>query len=454
MKQPQKSHYQDLTQGKVAKRLILYSLPYLITTLCQAFANITDLMIIGIKGEDASISGVGTGAQLYILILALAIGLGLGGTVVVGQNYGKGKKDIQKLTDNMFFIFLAVAIFITVVVTALHNPLLRLLRTPQEAFPAARVFTLLSAAGIPFLFIFNGQIAILRGAGDSKRPMYIAVIALAVNAALDALFVLVLNLKEAGVALASVISHALSTVIAHLFIKKSGISIKPFSFSPDKEEIKKIMAVAIPGAIQNSVAALSFLLITGFVNSIGKGEAVYASAAGIIVTKYNNFAILPSRALSMAISAMIAQNVGKGEYKRVKKTFIYGSLITFAFGIVFAAFTLIAGKGIFAMFNCDGRTLRMGLPYLRVLSIDYLILPFATSLYGLVNGYGKTNITMLTAILTSLVLRVPLAYLLGIYFDLGLFGIGCAMPISTLFSALFIAITVLAKRKSFKLKAQ
>lgn len=447
MEQIKKPYYDDLTRGPITKKLASYSLPYLLTTLSQALVHIIDLVVIGWKGSDASISGVGIGSQLYILILSLAIGLGMGATVIVGQNYDKGKQNLQKLACNIFSIFLAIALLLAILVAIFHNPILRLLQTPNAAFSAARLYTLISIAGIPFAFIFNGQISLLRGVGNSKHPMYIAIIALAINAGLDVLGVFVFDLKEIGIALASVISQIVSVVVASIIIKKGNIGGGKLTFCLDKDKAKSILAVAIPGAIQNSVAALSFLLVTGFVNSIG--DAVYASAAGVIVSKYNNFAILPARALSMAISAMIAQNVGREVYHRAKKTFISGTLITFAFGLFFALVTLFFSRGIFTLFNCEERTIEMGIPYLRILSVDYLALPIATSLYGLVNGYGKTNITMITAILTSLVLRVPLAYIFGISLDMGLFGIGLAMPISTIFSAVFIAIIVLAKRKTF-----
>jgi len=453
MEQARKRYQRNLTKGPVARSLILYSLPFLVTTICQSLVNIVDLIVISAKGKDAAVSGVGIGAQLYILILSIAIGLGLGASIVIGQHYGKGSKDLQRTASNILILFLAIALAITLVVLLLHAPILRLLKTPSSAFSAAKNYTLLSAIGIPFTFLFNSLIAMLRGVGDSKHPMYIALITFGANAVFDIFLVFVLGAQEAGIALAHIFAQILGSVIAILFIKskKSILEIKLLPLSVDKERIKEVLKVAVPGAIQNSVAALSFLLVTGFINSVSVSHALFASAAGVIVNKYNNFAVLPARSLSIAISAMVAQNVGKQEYDRVRKTFFAGLLLTLAFGAVFAAITLIFCKKIFALFNCSAQTMLLGTPYLRILSIDYILLPFATALYGLVNGYGKTSITMITAILTSLALRVPLAYLLGIYLEMGLAGIGLAMPISTLFSALFTGAIVLFKKKELHL---
>ena len=447
--------HNDLTKGNVAKKLVIYSLPFLISTFAQAFLSLVDLLIIGINGKDAAIAGVGVGGQLYILIISLIIGLSLGSSIIISQHYGAGKREeMQKTIDNVFSLFIVISIVITALVIIFINPILNSIKTPTEAFLFARLYILISAIGIPFTFVFNGLISIIRGMGDSKHPMYIIVISVILNTILNLLFVFTFNFGVVGIASATVISQIMSVIISIIFIKrkKALFAVKLFKLSFDKCEIKQILKIGIPTAIQNSVATLSFFIIANFVNRIGGNDAVYTSSASAIVAKYNSFAILPSRAFSMAISAMVAQNVGKSAFNRVKKTFALGFLLTMIFGVIFAGITLMFSTGIFIVFNCSGKVIDYGLPFLKILSVDYLILPLATSLYGIVNGYGKTYITMIASILTSLVLRVPLAYILGISMNLGLLGIGLAMPISTLFSAIFIGLIVLAKRKQLRLR--
>ncbi len=306
----------NLSHGSVVSGLIRFSMPFLISNIIQSLYNVADMLIVGnLSGANStySVSGVTIGGQVTFILTNLIMGLCTGGTVLIAQYVGGGNHEkMRKTVSTLFTGLMIAAVAITLSMLLLKDGVLRLLQTPAESFQEASNYLLVTVLGVFFIFSYNALSAVLRGMGDSKRPLIFVAIACVTNILLDLLFVGPLKLAALGAAIATVISQGLSMMLCILYLKRNNFlfDFKPRSFRMDREQLKAILKIGSPSALQNTVVSLSFLVITALVNTIG---GVTASAAVGVVGKFNSFAILPAIGMSAAVSTMAAQNIGAGK---------------------------------------------------------------------------------------------------------------------------------------------
>jgi putative MATE family efflux protein len=318
------------------------------------------------------------------------------------------------------------------------DKILYLLQTPEESYEEARNYLDITLLGTVFIFGYNAFSAILRGFGDSRRPLIFVSIACAINVLLDLLFVGVYGMGAKGAAIATVISQAISMILCIITLIRSDFvfDFKLSSFRFIKKHFITIIRIGIPISIQNVIVNFSFLVLTTIANSMGVNE----SAAVGIVGKFNGFAILPAIAVGSSVSAMVAQNMGAGAIERAKKTFYTGFALAFSITFVVFIITQIFPEQILAVFDDNPNTISAGVEYIRIFSFDYLIVPATFCLNGLVTGSGHTIISSICGILSSIGFRIPIAILFGIVMQKGMGGLGLAAPIASLASGLILLI--------------
>ncbi|HHW32375.1 MAG TPA: MATE family efflux transporter [Clostridiaceae bacterium] len=421
----------NLTEGNVAKQLILFALPFMLSNFIQTLYNVADMLIVGNYVGSAGVSGVNIGGQVTFIMTNIVIGLSAGGTVVIAQYLGSGeRKSMNESIRTLITSLLVAAVVFTVVMTLLSDHILRLLQTPEESYRQARDYLNITLSGTIFIFGYNAFSAILRGLGDSRSPLIFVTIACIVNVFLDILMVGGLGMEAAGAALATIISQAISMISCIVYLKKKGFEFdfKLSSFRFYKERFVMLMNVGIPISVQNVIVNFSFLVLTAIANSMG----VSASAALGIVGKYNGFAILPAIAVGSSVSAMVAQNIGAGMVDRAKRTFHVGFTLAFIITLVVFIITRLFPEQILSMFGDDPDMIAAGVEYLKSFSIDYIIVPAAFCLNGVISGSGHTIVSSICGILAAIGFRIPFAILLGKVMNLGMWGLGFAAPIASL----------------------
>ena len=443
---PQAQKFQnDLTQGGVASRLIRFSAPFLLSMLIQQCYNMADLLIVSFFSGEATVAGVNNGGQLTFLATSIAIGLSVGGTILIGQYFGaKRMEDVRKTASTMLTALLLGAVLMAALFLPLGGVFLRALRIPEESFPEARQYLTICICGLPFIFLYNAISGILRGMGDSKRPLFFVGGACIVNVALDLLLVAGFGMGAAGVAVATVISQTGSVVVSAVYLARGGFmfDFKPRSFVIHRDKLRLILKLGIPASFSQVAVHLSFLLMTALVNDYG----VSVSAAAGLAGRFNGFAIMPAQAVSGSVSMMSAQNLGAGRHDRALHTMKAGIVISLAVGgPVFAAAQLFPLQ-IMGVLSTSAAVIEAGAVYMRAFSWDYLIVPFVFSFFGLINGAGHSHITMINTLITSVILRVPAALLLSRTFDMGLFGIGLAAPVASAGAFVFLSCYILSGR--------
>lgn len=423
------SLHKDFTRGNILGHLIRFGAPFLLSNFLQALYNVTDMAVVGNFSTTQALAGVTNGGQITNVVVMVVAGLTVGGTVLVGQYFGaKREKDVSETIGTLFAVLALAAAVFSALVVSLADPILRMIQTPGTVMDEARAYLKICMLGNVFVFGYNAVSAVQRGLGDARRPLIFVAVACAVNAALDVWMVKGLNMGAAGAAWATIIAQAVSVVMAAAYLSRNKFlfDFKWKSFAIHPEKLRQIFKIGLPSSAQSLVVSVSFLAMTTLSNGFGE----YASAAAGVAGKLNSFAILPVLAVQQSISAISAQNIGAGQYDRALDALKKGILFSLAVGAaVFAAVQLYPAQ-VISLLTGDPAVIEEGVRYLRAFSFDYLLVPFVFSFGGLVIASGHTVFSLILALLSSIVLRIPAAWLLSRV--IGLAGVGLGAPIATL----------------------
>jgi putative MATE family efflux protein len=386
-------------------------------------------------------SAVNIGGQVTMIILVFCQGVSNGGGILVSNLFGAKKKElIPKVVGTMLSFFFLLALFFIVLVLALGVPILKGLDTPPEAFAGTKTYLFICIAGTVFIYFYNVLAAVLRGIGESFRPMIFVAITVALNIGLDALFVGPMHMGVAGAALATIISQFISMCMAIWYVRKLGLfDFKLPSFKIDKDFLKVMLKIGIPQGLQFALTNISFLLIMGFINPYG----VAASAATGAVTKIGTFAVLPAQALMTALITMTAQNIPVKQYQRILKSMFVSMGISLLFtGFIFLLAHLIP-EAMLGIFTTDPEVIAIGSEYLKILTISYMIESLMFCLYGIITGGGHTYYVFGCAILSAFIIRFTFSWIFSSFTSLGLMGIGWAYVLAPACSGLAALIFIL-----------
>ena len=351
-----------LTEGNVFRVLLSFSVPFLIANVIQALYGAVDLMVIGWYCPPESVAAVSTGTQVTQIITSMVSGLTLGGTILVGKYTGmRDEKRTERTIGTTLSVFAIVALVLTLVMLLLRVPVLEALKTPDASFDMAKQYVTICFCGIFFICGYNAISAILRGYGDSKRPMYFAALSCVLNIIGDVVFVKYMGMGVAGTALATVGSQAVSMVCSIIYLNRRKFiftfRLKNFKIYP--ELARELAVVGIPISFQECMVRLSFLYLTSVTNRLG----VSAAAAVGIASKYDVFAMLPATSLASALAAITAQNYGAGKLKRAGQSLAAGIGFAFLASSLFFLWAQISPQTMIGVFNSDPAIIEAGIPF-------------------------------------------------------------------------------------------
>ena len=434
----------SLTQGSVAKMLFRFACPFLVANVLQSLYGAADLFVVGAFCGAQSVAAVSTGTQVTQIVTSLVTGLTLGSTVIIGQYTGQGEYGkVKRAIGTTLTVFACVALALTAGMLAVLRPLLRLLQTPQPAFELAVQYVTVCMLGNLFICGYNAISAVLRGWGDSRRPMWFVGIACAINIVLDVVFVRFLGLDVAGTALATVISQGVSMALAVVYLRQHHFlfDFRLPSFLPDKHMLKKLAVVGIPISFQELMVRISFLYLAAVMNRCG----VYAASVVGISSKYDVFAMLSATSMASALADITAQNMGAGQPQRARRSLWYGLGFALAVSAGFWLWAQLSPQSMIGLFSRDAGVIAAGVPFFRACSYDYMLVSVVFCLNGYLNGRQKTVWTMVSCSAGALCLRMPLVSLFGTYFSDDLGMLGMVAPIVSGIMAGYTLVYVLAE---------
>lgn len=416
-----KEHH--LTEGNILKTLLLFAIPFLIANILQSLYGAVDLFVVGKYCTAESVAAVSTGTQVTQIVTSLITGLTLGSTIIIGQYMGcRDYERVKKTIGTTLTIFAIAAVILTVLMLVFERPLLNVLQTPRESFDLTMQYVAICALGNLFICGYNAISAILRGYGDSTRPMIFVGIACMINILLDFLFVGALGMGVSGTALATVMAQAFSMITAIIYLKKKDFlfDFKPASFKPSGSIAKKLACVGIPISFQELMIRISFLYLMTVMNRCG----VYAASVVGISSKFDVFAMLTGTSMANALAAITAQNLGAGKPERARRSLWYGLSFALFVSFLFWIWAQASPQSMIGVFTADQNVIAAGVPFFRSCSYDYFLVTIVFCLNGYLNGCQKTVWTMLSSSAGALLLRIPMVFLFGKYFaeDLGMLG--------------------------------
>ncbi len=430
------SSINDLTTGSIRSSLIRFSLPFFLTNLIQSLYNIADIMVVSRFCGSDGIAAAAIGGSITMTVTYMIIGLCNGGAIMTAQYAGrKSEDDIKETIGTTFTLMLILAAISTFLTLLLTDHILHALNTPEEAFTGTKAYFRVCMSGSVFIFGYNAVASILRGLGDSKTPMYFGIGSCVLNIVLDLLFVGYMRTGVAGAALATVISQAVSLMSCVAYLHKRGFifDFKLSSFRLNAGKVSVMLKLGLPGAIQNMIVSGGFLIVSSITNSLG----VFAASGVAVAAKVNNLAQMPAGAVGMAVSAMVGQNVGAENFDRARSTMKNGIGISLIIGIAAFVIVQVMPMQLLRLLVDDNDVLQMGTKYLRITSLDYLLVAFVFPLNGLCNGSGHTLFTMIPSVFSSVIARVPVAFVCTRLLGMGISGVAVSTPTGTL-SAIII----------------
>lgn len=431
----------NLTEGNVFTTLAAFTIPFIIANIIQALYGAVDLFVIGRYCSPESVAAVSTGTQVTQIITSMITGLTLGSTILVGKYTGMGaKEEIKKTIGTTLCLFTAVALILTAAMILCVDWILAMLQTPADSFDLAREYVVICSCGIIFICGYNAISAILRGYGDSKRPMMFVGLSCILNVIGDFVLVKYAGLGVAGVAIATIGSQAVSMIWAMIYLNRSRF-IFTFSLKNlrlDLGKARELAVVGIPISLQECMVRLSFLYLTSVTNRLG----VFAAAAVGIASKYDVFAMLPATSTANALAAVTAQNYGAGKPARAKASLGAGMLFALAASACFWLWAQLSPETMIGMFTSDKRIIEEGIPFFTSCSYDYLAVTLVFCLNGYLNGRAKTIFTMISCCFGALALRMPFIHLVYSRWPDNLFRIGAIAPSVSGFMAAYTLIYV------------
>ena len=424
-----KSDKSDFTQGSILAKLSFFMLPILGALVLQAAYGAVDLLVVGRFGSTAGLSAVSTGSQVLNLVTFVVTQLAMGVTVLIARYLGEKKpQHIGQVIGGAAVVFTLLAALLFVILVFFARPISGLMQAPAEALDSTARYVGICGGGIVFIVAYNMLSAIFRGLGDSKSPLIFVLVACIVNIVGDLVLVAGFHLDAAGAAIATVAAQAVSVVCAVVMLVKKNLSFQlrreDFRLNP---QCKKFLAIGMPLALQECLTQLSFLALCAFVNRLG----LTASSGYGVACKIVNFAMLIPSALMQSMASFVSQNVGAGNVKRAKQSMFTGIGIGLVFGCAMFALVWFRGDALSGIFTPDAAVIANAYAYLKGFAPETIATAILFSMVGYFNGNDKTVWVMVQGLVQTLLVRLPMAYVMSIQPNASLTKIGLSAPVST-----------------------
>ncbi len=407
----------DLTVGSPFKKILLFSLPLMVTNVLQVLFNMSDIAVVGRFAADGSeaIGSIGSTSIYIMLFTGLLIGLGNGINSLTGRHLGANNMPkVSAIAHTAALVSLGMGLILFGLGAALAKPMLLLLNTKPELLDGALLYVYIYFAGLPGVAVYNFGNGILSADGDTKRPLIFLSAAGVLNVCLNLLFVIVFDMSVAGVALASVISQYSSAtlILVALFRTKRPYKLGIRSLKMGGREAKEILALGIPAGLQNSIFATANLFIQAGVNSFDTAMVEGNSASANI----DNFVYEVMSAFYMACSSFIAQNYGAGKRKNMLKCYFVSLGYSAISGLVLGVLFVALGRPILSIFTSDPAVIDGGMKRLEIMGYSFGVSAFMDCTIAASRGMGKTVIPTIMVILGSCVFRIIWVYTVFAHF--------------------------------------
>ncbi|WP_346877223.1 MATE family efflux transporter [Clostridium sp. UBA5712] len=399
----------DMTEGTPWKRIVEFSLPMLIGNIAQQFYNTADSIIVGKYVGDNALAAVGSASPILNLLLVLFVGIATGAGIMVAQYFGAKDRERLSHTIGVCISLTAIASLIIMVIGPLvTRPLLSFLNTPASIIDWCADYLVIYYVGIAGFAYYNILAGVLRGLGDSISALGFLLIATILNVFLDLWFVAGLGMGVPGVALATIIAQGISAVLCIIKLARMNST---FDFNlkmlvPAKEYSMKLIKLGLPSGFTQAIFSIAMIVVQSLTNSFGE----MVIACNVIVMRVDGFAMMPNFTFGNAMTTYAGQNIGAKKMDRVDKGTKDGTMIAVGVSTVITILILIFGKYLMGVFTDTAELVDLSMHMMRILAVGYIAMAVTQSLSGVMRGAGDTMTPMWISLITTVILRVPVAY--------------------------------------------
>jgi putative MATE family efflux protein len=409
----------SLTEGSISRRLLVFAIPILLGNILQSLNGSVNSVWIGRYLGEAALTASSNANTVLFLLLGALFGASMAATILIGQYLGARRThDAKRVVGTSTSFSFVVSIAVALIGFAVCEPLLKAMQTPAAALPLAVAYMRVIFLALPFLVLYIFTTSVLRGAGDSKTPLYFLLLSVGLDIALNPLFIFGLGpiprFGIAGSALATLLAQAISltALVIHLYRRKHPLCLHGSELAllrVDWSIVATLIGKGVPMALQMIVVSLSMVLMISLVNRFG----IDTTAAFGAAFQVWNYVQMPSFAIGMAVSSMAAQNIGAQKWDRVRSTARVGVLYQLILtGSLVLIIELSATWALGVFLPADSAALHLAVHLNRISAWSFVFFGISLVLFGVVRANGAVLVPLLILALCLLGIRFPLAYLL------------------------------------------
>lgn len=398
-----------MTVGSPWKSIVIFTVPMLIGNIAQQLYNTVDSIVVGKHIGDNALAAVGIAGPIVNLLLVLFIGISAGASIMVSQYFGaKNREGLSRTVGSCITATAVASVALLVIAAPLIRPLLSMLNTPESIFDWCADYLMIYLVGIAGMAYYNILSGILRGLGDSISALIYLLIATVINIGLDIFFVAVLQMGVAGVAFATVIAQFISAVLCMIKLSRlrSHFDFGLTYLKPQKSYIKTLVKLGIPSGLTQAIFSSAMIIVQSLTNLFGEQFI----AANVVIMRVDGFAMMPNFSFGTALTTYAGQNVGAGRYDRVSKGAKQGTLLAVACSSVITGVILLFGKNLMGVFTDTADLVDLSYRLMMILAVGYIAVAVTQSLSGIMRGAGDTMTPMWISLITTVAIRVPVAY--------------------------------------------
>jgi len=395
----------DMCYGPLAGKILMFTFPLMLSNIMQLLFNAVDMIVAGRYCGSNALAAVGATSSLINLLINFFVGLSIGANVLVARYYGEhNKKDLREMVNTSIATSIIGGFVLTIIGVVLARPLLIMMHTPEEVLGQAILYLRIYFLGMPALSLYNFGSAILRAAGDTKRPLYFLTIAGVINAVLNIIFVVYCGLGVSGVALGTIFSQVVSSALVIICLVKSEgiVRLKIKEIKIHKAKFKKMMQIGAPAGIQGTVFSLSNVLIQSSINSFGSVAMAGSSASSNI----ENFVYMSMNSFHHTALNFTGQNVGAKKYDRVNKILIMCVGLVALVGIIIGGGVCLGAEGLLRFYTNDPEVIKYGEIRLTIICSTYFLCGIMDTVVGVLRGLGYAAVPMVVSIIGACGLRI------------------------------------------------
>lgn len=385
----------QITEGVIWKQLLIFFFPIVIGTFFQQIYNTADSIIVGrFVGKEALAAVGGSVNQIVNLMVEVFVGLTSGAAVIVAQFYGAGdRKNLDRTIHTSYAFALTVGILTGLLGIFVSEPVLRLMKTPEELMTDSTIYLHIYFLGIVFNVVYNMGASILRAMGDSRRPLYVLMISCGINILLDIFLVVVLKMGVSGAAVATVSCQGISACFV------TGMLMGSHTFTPLKlqkirffgRSLISVLRIGIPAALEAAMYTIANLIIQVFVNELGTDTVAAWGTFGKIDAVFwmviNSFGI--------AITTFVGQNYGAGKTQRMRKSVRICLVMSYSAAFLVSGLLYAFARPLYSLFTTDKGVVQIGVDMLRFLMPSYFLYVVIGIFSGALRGAGRVVVPMI-----------------------------------------------------------